>query len=167
MTSSVSRDTVLLLTHSADFYTIELVAEALSRRGARPFRLDTDRFPTTVKLSARTGNDRAIHLITDAGAQVSSAEIRAVWSRKLRTPQMETGLDERYREMCVRESVAALEGFLDALHDARWVNEIQREREKELVLAQPQLLAPQARRRTHEGTSPCRRPMSSSRVRGR
>jgi MvdC family ATP-grasp ribosomal peptide maturase len=141
MTSSVSRDTVLLLTHSADFYTIELVAAALSRRGARTFRLDTDRFPATVKLSAHTGNDGAIHLITDAGAQVSSAEIRAVWLRKLWTPQMDADLDERYREMCIRESVAALDGFLDALHDARWVNEIQRERAAENKLRQLRLAA--------------------------
>jgi MvdC family ATP-grasp ribosomal peptide maturase len=131
MTSRASRDAVLLLTHSADFYTIELVAEALARRGARAFRLNTDRFPTSVKLSARAGVDRASHLITDAGARISTEEIRAIWARKLWTPKMDADLDERYREMCVRESVAALEGFLDVLHDARWVNDIQRERAAE------------------------------------
>ncbi len=127
MTSRAPRDAVLLLTHSGDFYTIDLVAEALARRGARPFRLNTDRFPASVKLSAPAGDDRAAHLITDAGAQVSTTEICAVWARKLWMPQMDADLDERYREMCVRESVAALEGFLDALHDARWVNDLQRE----------------------------------------
>jgi MvdC family ATP-grasp ribosomal peptide maturase len=131
MTSRASRDAVLLLTHSADFYTIELVAEALARRGARPFRLNTDHFPTSVKLSARIENDRASHLITDGGAQISTEEIRAVWARKLWMPKMDADLDKRYREMCVRESVAAFEGFLDALHDARWVNDIQRERAAE------------------------------------
>ncbi|HEX3560518.1 MAG TPA: hypothetical protein VHU19_15030 [Pyrinomonadaceae bacterium] len=30
MTTEASRDAVLLLTHSADFYTVELVAEALA-----------------------------------------------------------------------------------------------------------------------------------------
>jgi MvdC family ATP-grasp ribosomal peptide maturase len=131
MTSRASRDTVLLLTHSADFYTIDLVAEALTRMGARPFRLNTECFPASVKLSARTGNDRATYLITDAGVQIATEEIRAVWARKLWTPRMDADLDERYREMCVRESVAALEGFLDALHDARWVNDLQRERAAE------------------------------------
>lgn len=131
MASRASRDAVLLLTHSADFYTIELVAEALARRGARPFRLNTDRFPVSVKLSARAGDDGTSHLITDAGAQVSTAEIRAVWARKLWSPQMAADLDERFREMCVRESIAALEGFYDALHNARWVNDIQRERAAE------------------------------------
>jgi hypothetical protein len=126
-----SRDAVLLLTHSGDFYTIDLVAEALARRGARPIRLNTDCFPTSVKLSARAGDNQTTQLITDAGAQVSTAEICAVWARKLWTPQMDADLDERFREMCVRESIAALEGFLDALHDVRWVNDIQRERAAE------------------------------------
>jgi MvdC family ATP-grasp ribosomal peptide maturase len=131
MTSRASRDAVLLLTHSADFYTVELVAEALARKGARAFRLNTERFPAYVKLSSRLGNDRVAHLITDADTQISTEEVRAVWARKLWTPRMATDLDERFREMCVRESVAALEGFLDALRDARWVNDMQRERAAE------------------------------------
>ena len=132
MTSRPLRNTVLLLTHSADFYTIDLVSEALARRGTRALRLNTDRFPASVKLSSRAGNDSApTHLITDAGAQISSEEIRAVWARKLWMPRMDADLDERYREMCIRESVAALEGFLDSLHDARWVNDLQRERAAE------------------------------------
>jgi MvdC family ATP-grasp ribosomal peptide maturase len=141
MTPRASRDAVLLLTHSGDFYTIDLVAEALARRGARPFRLNTDRFPAAVKLSARAGDARAAHLITDASEQVSTTEIRAVWARKLWMPKMDDDLDERFREMCVRESVAALEGFLDALHDARWVNDIQRERAAENKQRQLRLAA--------------------------
>lgn len=131
MTSGASRDAVLLLTHSADFYTVELVAESLKRRGARPFRLNTDRFPASVKLSARLGNDRAAHLMTDEGAQLSAEEVRAVWARRFWAPRMDEDLDERFREMCVRESAAALEGFLDALRDARWVNDLRRERAAE------------------------------------
>jgi MvdC family ATP-grasp ribosomal peptide maturase len=141
MTSKAARDAVLLLTHSADFYTIDLVAEALARRGARPVRLNTDLFPASVKLSARAGDARASHLITESGAQVSTAEIRAVWARKLWPPQMDADLDERFREMCVRESVAALEGFLDALHDARWVNDLRRERAAENKQRQLRLAA--------------------------
>lgn len=127
MTPKAPRDAVLLLTHSGDFYTVDLVAQALARRGARPVRFNTDLFPSSVKLSARAGDERAAHLYTDAGEQISAAEVRAVWSRKLWSPRMADDLDERYRLMCVRESAAALEGFLDALHDARWVNDLQRE----------------------------------------
>lgn len=141
MTSEGSRDAVLLLTHSGDFYTVELVAEALARKGARPFRLNTDRFPSSVRLSARAGDERAARLVTDAGAQLSSEEVRAVWARKLWPPRLDADLDARFREMCVRESVAALEGFLDALHGARWVNDTERERAAENKQRQLRLAA--------------------------
>jgi 2-hydroxychromene-2-carboxylate isomerase len=124
--TAAPRDAVLLLTHGGDFYTVDLVARALARRGVRPVRLNTDLFPSSVRLSARAGDARAASLRTEAGEQVSAAEVRAVWARKLWPPRMADDLDERYRSMCVRESAAALEGFLDALHDARWVNDLQR-----------------------------------------
>src|SRR5215208_5147095 len=122
-----SRDAVLLLTHSGDFYTIDLVAQALARRGVRPTRFNTDLFPSSIKLSARAGDERTAHLFTETGEQVSAAEVRAVWARKLWSPRMAHDLDERYRSSCMGESIAALEGFLDALHEARWVNDLQRQ----------------------------------------
>ena len=59
-----SRAGVLLLTHSGDFYTVDRVAEALARKGARPFRLNTDLFPASVKLSARAGDERSARLVS-------------------------------------------------------------------------------------------------------
>jgi MvdC family ATP-grasp ribosomal peptide maturase len=122
-----SRDAVLLLTHSGDFYTIDLVSQSLARRGVRPIRFNTDLFPSSIKLSAHAGDERTAHFSTEAGEQIVAAEVRAVWARKLWSPRMANDLDERYRSMCVDESIAALEGFLDALHDARWVNDLQRQ----------------------------------------
>jgi MvdC family ATP-grasp ribosomal peptide maturase len=127
MTPTASRDAVLLLTHSGDFYTVDLVSQALARRGVRPIRFNTDLFPSSVKLSARAGDERVTHFCTEAGERISTAEMRAVWARKLWLPRMADDLDDRYRSICVRESAAALEGFLDALHDARWVNNLQRQ----------------------------------------
>jgi len=125
------RDAVLLLTHSGDFYTIDLVSQALARRGVRSIRFNTDLFPSSIKLSAHAGDERTAHLFTETGEQISAAEVRAVWARKLWSPRMADDLAERYRLMCVEESVATLEGFLDALHDARWVNDLQRQRAAE------------------------------------
>ena len=62
MTPTAPRDAVLLLTHSGDFYTVDLVAQALARRGVRPVRFNTDLFPSSVKLSARAGDERAATL---------------------------------------------------------------------------------------------------------
>ena len=131
MASTEPRDAVLLLTHSGDFYTIDLVSQALARKGVRAIRFNTDLFPSQVKVSTRAGDKRAAQLLTETGEQVSADEVRAVWARKLWSPRMADDLDERYRSMCASESSAALEGFLDALHDARWVNNLDRQRDAE------------------------------------
>jgi len=131
MPPTTTRDAVLLLTHSGDFYNVDLVSQALARRGVRPIRFNTDLFPSSIKLSARAGDERAAHVVTEVGEQISVAEVCAVWARKLWSPRMSDNLDERYRSMCVGESIAALEGFLDALHDARWVNILDRQRNAE------------------------------------
>ena len=141
MSLTAPRDAVLLLTHSGDFYTVDLVAEALARMGVRPVRFNTDLFPSLVKLSARAGDERAAHLVMETGEQISAAEVRAVWARKLWSPRMADNLDERFRSMCVSESVAALDGFLDALHSARWVNDLNRERDAENKQRQLRLAA--------------------------
>jgi MvdC family ATP-grasp ribosomal peptide maturase len=141
MPLSASRDVVLLLTHSGDFYTVDLVAQALSRMGVRPIRFNTDLFPSLIKLSARAGDERVAHLFTEAGEQISTNEVRAVWARKLWTPRMAHDLDERYHSMCVSESVAALDGFLDALHNARWINNLDRQRDAENKQRQLRLAA--------------------------
>ncbi|HEU4769527.1 MAG TPA: MvdC family ATP-grasp ribosomal peptide maturase [Pyrinomonadaceae bacterium] len=141
MTPTASRDAVLLLTYSGDFYTVDLVSQALARRGVRPIRFNTDLFPSSIKLSARAGDDGSAHLVTETGEQISTEAVCAVWARKLWTPRMSDDLDERYRLMCIRESAAALEGFLDALHDARWVNDLGRQRDAENKQRQLRLAA--------------------------
>jgi len=135
------RDVVLLLTHSGDFYTIDLVEQALARRGVRPIRFNTDLFPSQVKLSARAGDQRAALLFTETENDTSVEEVRAVWARKIWSPRMSDDLDERYRSMCVSESVAALEGFLDALHDVLWVNDLDQQRRAENKQRQLRLAA--------------------------
>ena len=141
MPRTVTRNAVLLLTHSSDFYTVDLVSEALAHMGVRPIRFNTDLFPSRVKLSARAGDERATLLLTEADEQISADEVRAVWARKIWMPRMSDDLDERYRSMCVSESAAALEGFLDALHHARWVNDPDRQRNAENKQRQLRLAA--------------------------
>ena len=141
MSPLATRDAVLLLTHSGDFYTVDLVSAALARRGVRPVRFNTDLFPTQVKLSVRAGDELAANLVTEKGDQVSADEVRAVWARKLWTPRMADDLDERYRSMCVNESAAALEGFLDALHETHWVNNLENQRAAENKQRQLRLAA--------------------------
>jgi len=45
-----------------------------------------------------------------------------VWARKIWTPRLDERLDPKLREGALRESAAALGGFLDGLHRARWID---------------------------------------------
>lgn len=127
---------VLLVTHSGDHFTVERVADALARRGARPMRFDTDLFPEEVRLSAALAHEVASNVLRLGDVEVEASEVRAVWARRVWSPRLSENLDERFRASCVRESSAALEGFFDGLHAARWVNDQRRERAAENKLLQ-------------------------------
>jgi MvdC family ATP-grasp ribosomal peptide maturase len=131
-----SGDIVLMLTHSGDYFTVDRVADALARRGVRAFRFDTDRFPEDVKLAAKFTDDRTSHLIKDGASILEASEVRAVWARKIWLPRLPTDLDPNFHDMCIRESMATVEAFLDGLHLARWVNEPLRDRLAENKLLQ-------------------------------
>src|SRR5688500_14074220 len=130
------RDAVLLVTHSGDHFTVERVAGALARRGARPVRFDTDMFPEEVRLSAALGPGGAENVLAVGAVETAASEVRAVWARKVWPPRLSEGLDERFRDACTRETFAALEGFFDGLGGARWVNVPERERAAENKLRQ-------------------------------
>jgi len=113
---------VLLLTHTEDHYTVERVAEALGKRGAHPVRVDTDLFPTELRLSARSGEKGTAHRLQIGEVDVSGVDVRAVWNRKFRVPRLDENLAPQFRDGCLRESQAALDAFLDGLGGARWIN---------------------------------------------
>lgn len=115
------KPTVLLLTHTADHFVIERVTEALARRGARAFRFDTDLFPSEARLSARcAGSDE--HRLVCHGEALDARSVIAVWARKIWTPRIDERMEPKLREGALRESVAALAGFLDGFHRARWID---------------------------------------------
>ncbi|HEX5749182.1 MAG TPA: MvdC family ATP-grasp ribosomal peptide maturase [Archangium sp.] len=113
-----ARDIVLLFTHSADFYTVDRVAEELSRRGVRSVRIDTDGFPARLELTSSLGPGADEVVLRTAAGELRGEDVRSVWLRRLVSPWLDESLDPGWRESCVRESRAALEGFLDGLRAA-------------------------------------------------
>jgi MvdC family ATP-grasp ribosomal peptide maturase len=113
---------ILLVTHSGDFYTVERVAEELARRGATPVRVDTDRFPAALSLTAALGAGGWRHVLDTGRERVDAARVAGVWARRIVPPALGDELDPAFREGCTRESLAALRGFLGGLGDRRFVN---------------------------------------------
>jgi MvdC family ATP-grasp ribosomal peptide maturase len=126
---------VLLITHSGDFFTVDRVAQALSKRGIQTFRLDTDKFPQTVQLQAsfqKLGNH---HKLVYGENSINSQQVKAVWMRRIWHPEL-SELSPQFQGACIRESLATLEGFWDSLKGACWVDDLQRIRAGENKLYQ-------------------------------
>ncbi|MBD2454620.1 MvdC family ATP-grasp ribosomal peptide maturase [Nostoc sp. FACHB-87] len=122
----LSGDVVLLITHSGDFFTIDRVAEALARKGAQPFRLDTDKFPLELQLTAHFEQSKSYHTIEYDNQLISTEQVQAVWLRRIWEPNLSPELAPKFREACINESKATLNGFWDSLKQARWVDNLER-----------------------------------------
>ncbi|BAY82996.1 hypothetical protein NIES267_24820 [Calothrix parasitica NIES-267] len=122
----LSRDVVLLITHSGDFYTVDRVSQALSRLGAKPFRLNTDMFPLSVELATHVSKSGNKHWLKYDEEYLNIEQVRAVWMRRIWQPQLATNLAPKYHNACIRESVTTLDGFWDSLRAAHWVDNLQR-----------------------------------------
>jgi len=122
---SLSRDVVLLITHSGDFFTIDRVIEALLKKGVQPFRFDTDQFPLNVQLTANFGKSKSDHQLEYNGHSISTKQVQAVWLRRIWEPDFKE-LDPQYQQACAKESKATLNGFWDSLREANWVDHLVR-----------------------------------------
>jgi hypothetical protein len=113
---------VLLLTHSRDYYTIDRVEEGLDRRGFRHLRVDTDTFPSALRLSVRT-RGAALHPVLDFGAFALELEdVPAIWARRLWPGAMPATMEPRLAAHCRQAARTALFDTLLGLARPRWVN---------------------------------------------
>ncbi len=114
--------TVLLLTHHHDHYTVDRVAASLKRRGATAFRVDTDRFPMEWSLDLRFDALASEARVWIGGEALEAKDVSAVWLRHLGPPGAGEAVDAAYRAFSAIESRLVLDGLLDALRHARWMN---------------------------------------------
>ncbi|MCL2934391.1 MAG: MvdC family ATP-grasp ribosomal peptide maturase [Trichodesmium sp. MAG_R03] len=128
---SRGREVVLLITHSGDFFTIDRVAEVLSKKGARPFRLNTDKFPLEVQLMARFDKDKSSQKLKYGDYSISTEDVQAVWMRRIWKPDLAQELDPQFQETCIKESQATLSGFWDSLRGVRWIDHLEQIRTAE------------------------------------
>src|SRR5262245_60634318 len=94
------RRTVLLLTHSADHFTIDRVQAGVARRGAHPIRLDSDRFPAEYRLTTRVSGDGMAVRLRVPDLEIPVGSVTSVWLRRIFGPPRPTGLTDIEAEQC-------------------------------------------------------------------
>ena len=115
---------VLLLTHSGDFFVIDRVIDALRRRGARPVRFDTDRFPRHLGATFLDLGDGPRRLLDLGGEEVDAGDVDAVWTRSLWPPDLGEDLAPEHLAACRSQAREASQGFFFGLRGARWINDL-------------------------------------------
>ncbi len=101
---------------------MDWVADALRRRGARPLRVDSDRFPLDWQLGLCWEGGRDSGFLRLHGQTHPIEDVQAVWLRQLQPPALDEAVDARFRAQCVQECRHVLRALWDRLESARWVN---------------------------------------------
>ncbi len=118
---------ILCLSHSRDFYNIDIVQKRLGELGHESVRLDTDRFSDQVSF-AFGGNAFPFHFTLQLdGRTIDTRDITAVWYRKLWGIQAPAELDPQYRAIFYQEYDTMRDLFFDALQHVPWMNPMQRD----------------------------------------
>jgi MvdD family ATP-grasp ribosomal peptide maturase len=108
---------VLIITHSEDNESVARVAEAIARKGGHTIRFDTDRYPTTVRLTAYYGRlgDERLTLTNDQG-EFDLREVRSIWHRRVNFgARLPLELDRQLHHASLGEVSAAAHGMLASL----------------------------------------------------
>ena len=111
---------VLIITRSGDNESVDSVAAAIRQKGGRPFRFNTDEFPTKVHLIAEyaPGKEK-LQLESDEG-RVNLREVGAVWHRRLEIGgQIPTTIDPQLRVASIGEASRTIKGMLESLKTFR------------------------------------------------
>ncbi len=113
---------VLLLTHSGDYYTIDRVEEGLDRRGFHHLRVDTDTFPSKLRLTFRARKSGVEKLLDFGAFTVDLDRVPAIWARRVWPGAMPAEMDPRAAAHCQQAARTALFDTLLGLERPRWVN---------------------------------------------
>ena len=112
--------TVLIITKSDDNECVPNVVQAVEKRGARAFRLDTDRFPTEVEVALSYERGPGPLRVGSDDQELDLRDVTAVWYRRTSFgKKIPETMDRQLRLASVREAGAVILGMiasLDAFH---------------------------------------------------
>lgn len=120
---------ILCITHSQDFYTVDLFFDYLSSKNIPYYRLNSDQLNHSQKIS--TGPKTFV--ITDSlGNTVHSQDIKAVWHRKSWKVSPPEDLDENYHPIFISEYETLKSNIFTLLAHLPWINPFENEKKNDL-----------------------------------
>lgn len=115
---------ILCITHSRDFYNIDLFFEYLTTKNIPYFRLNSDKLNHDQKISI---SPNSFELTDGFGNTIKSEDIKAVWHRKSWQIDTPEDLDEAYKKIFLKEYSTLRYNLLTALEHVPWINPFENE----------------------------------------
>lgn len=116
---------ILCITHSKDFYNIDIFFEYLDSKNIPWFRLNSDRMNHFQKISV---TENSFELTDEFGNTLRSEDIRGVWHRKAWGITIPEELDEDYKKTFLTGYSNLRYNLITVLEDIPWVNPYENER---------------------------------------
>ncbi len=116
---------ILCLSHTQDFYTIDIVQNAFRELGHDVYRLNTDDFSQELTFSYASQPDRSLSFtLHTRDRSFSSSDVSGVWYRKLWGVKPPPELDPQFQSIFYQEYTTMRDLFFDALRHVPWMNPI-------------------------------------------
>lgn len=116
---------ILCITHSNDFYNIDIFFDYLKSKNISYFRLNSDHLNHLQKINS---NENSFQITDEFGHTINSEEIKAVWHRKAWRITIPEELDEDYERIFVNEYGSLRYNLLTILEDIPWINPFEQEK---------------------------------------
>lgn len=113
---------ILCISHSKDYYTIDIVIKRLRELGENVYRLNSDHFSSKLSISYKNTFGEPILEIIDGLNRITSDSIEAVWYRKLWQIEVPENLDKTYQTIYLQEYNTMRALFFQSLKDKVWIN---------------------------------------------
>lgn len=110
---------ILCITHSRDFYNIDLFFEYLTSKNIPYFRLNSDKLNHAQKISI---SQNSFELIDEFGNTLKSEDVKSVWHRKSWRIETPEELDEEYKKIFIKEYSTLRYNLFTALEHLPWIN---------------------------------------------
>ncbi|WP_326982767.1 ATP-grasp ribosomal peptide maturase [Chryseobacterium sp. MYb264] len=116
---------ILCITHSQDFYNIDLFFEYLQTKNIPYFRLNSDHLNHLYKINV---NEDSFELTDESGNTIHSKDVKAVWHRKSWRITVPEELDDHYEKIFTKEYVALRDNLITTLENVPWINSFESEK---------------------------------------
>ncbi len=109
---------ILIITHSKDNQSIDLVSEALKQQDFLPIRLNTDLYPTDIQLIAEyIDGEQKLFLQDELGATHDLSSVKAIWYRRVRLGEkLKEIIEGKYLYAAIEETRRTFFGLLACLN---------------------------------------------------